>query len=341
MTTAEARALLLALLPDGYDRWFDLRAPDPSKPGDTGSDAWRIVDGAAEQLALRVFTPAEQAALDANPTTMGTIGLAAWESALGLTASRIATQGTTTQRAAQVIARLREYGLPTLANIKAALAAVLGYVPTILEHDRATLTAARTVAFASLPATLTASATTSFTFTIADNAPCSKMGAQLTFKITANDLARMSLRITGPDATTNLWPTLGVGAAAAVTMTIGAPSFAGKQATGTWTVAFTESSGVAGTLGTLATAGLFVDGIGRDVLSGADGLGANVFEWAVLVDMGLVSAATFDLELARRIVARWNPAHARGYLARKNTGGGTFAIFDDSLTPLDGGIFDT
>lgn len=328
MTTVEARALLLALLPDGYDRWFDLRAPDPSKPGDTGSDAWRIVDGAAEQLALRVFTPAEQAALDANPTTMGAIGLAAWESALGLTASRIATQGTTTQRAAQVIARLREYGLPTLANIKAALAAIAGYVPTILEHDRATLTTANTRVFLGLPVTIPASASVEVDVFVPDNGWCSRMGAQLLVTITHPQVQSLVASLISPDGRLATWTSLGTGSVTSQRYVLSAVAFAGGAAGGLWRAFIFDGSGNAGTWVAGAGDGIFVEGVNRSP-SGADGYGSRIFEWSAMINESLVAASSYDRAAVIQTSRRWNPAFCDGGVALVQTDGTIGALCDD------------
>ena len=67
------------------------------------------------------------------------------------------------------------------------------------------------------------------------------------------------------------------------------------------------------------------------IIRESEDLGAGIFEWAVLVDPAQLGPAA-DLEAARALVQRWNPAHCRGYFCQYATaaaGGGSAAIFDD------------
>src|SRR5690348_16970060 len=122
MTTTQAKVFLAGLLPPGFVRWFDFSA---------GSFGDLILEGAAEQFALRVATPTDIADANNNPWTLASDGIAAWESALGLTPPIGAVDGT---RLGAIIARLRETGsASTLPAIRAIIGPLLGYAdPTQL-----------------------------------------------------------------------------------------------------------------------------------------------------------------------------------------------------------------
>jgi len=328
--------MLLSLLPDGYDRWFDLTPPDPRVPSSTGSDAWRILDGAAEQLALRAVSPAEKAQLDANPLTATAVGVAAWEWALGLTLT--AAGKTLAQRQARVVARLREYGAPTLANIQAALAAILGYVPPILETSRGALMVINTQAVPGLPITVPARGVGLVNFNLVDNAPASMAGARLWVTITHPHVEELTVSLISPgSAASAQWEVPGSGAVVSHGYIFESPAFGGHAIEGSWQLQVRDTGGASP--GTALVASILVEGIGRDPSTGADGLGAAIFDWSVLVDESLVNLATYDRTTAREVVARWNPAFARGQLVVVNSLGTNYCIFDDPRTAFDGGLF--
>mgnify|MGYP007122146926 CR=1 FL=1 len=85
--------------------------------------------------------------------------------------------------------------------------------------------------------------------------------------------------------------------------------------------------------------GVFVEGIGINATSGAEGLGSAIFEWALRVDPARITPGTFDLPAVRSLIARLNPSHCRAFVVLKNQNGGNGAVFDDPNTPFDGGTF--
>lgn len=328
-TTAAEKEKLLALLPDRMGDWLALQP---------GSDPDKLLTAAAEGIAAETATPVEQVQADANPLTATIAGIGDWERVFKDAGGKVATYGSDEGRQAQMLSRFREAGASTLPNIRAALAAVCGYQPTILEHSRADLTAANTYTNAT-GALVAGGGSISQTITAADNAPASQAGARLGFNgLTASDLADLTITLTGPDATSVTWDATTPAAlrpiASEPAISLFAPQFAGKPINGTWTL---DVSSAAGDFA-LDYWTVFVEGIGR-AASGAEGLGANIFEWASIVDPAQMTPGTFDVELARDIVQRFNPSHARGYLALKNKNGGAAATFDDTNTPFDGGIF--
>lgn len=336
-TTAAEKEKLLALLPDRMGDWLALQP---------GSDPDKLLTAAAEGIAAETATPVEQVQADANPLTATIAGIGDWERVFKDAGGKVATYGSDEGRRAQMLSRFREAGASTLANITAALAAVTGNTTSIeiLEHSRADLTVAHEYTNAT-GAIYFGGGTETQSVSFGDNAPTSQAGARLYFNgLTASDLDDLTITLTGPDATVRTWPdpndaTKGRAElrpiATEPAISLFAPDFAGLPCSGTWTV---EVSSVAGDFAWDYWA-VIVEGIGRDPLSGADGLGANIFEWAALVDPAQVTPGTFDVELARDIVQRFNPSHARSYLALKNKNGGAAATFDDTNTPFDGGIF--
>lgn len=128
MTLAEARAILLSLLPPGIDGWTDFSED---------SDPDLLLKGLAAELVADGVDLTETLAAEVNPqTASSTGGLAAWLEAMALPA-----QVTEELERARVLARWRERGTPTIDNVKASVAAITGYEPTVIEHSRATLTA--------------------------------------------------------------------------------------------------------------------------------------------------------------------------------------------------------
>lgn len=327
-----ALQLVLQLTPPGFQRWMALEAAD-----DIGG-MWRAVAQSANAYGFAIL---DQLRAELGGRTM-VARLPDWEAILGVARSKLALFGTLDQRRALVIARRREWGLPTIPSIQGALQGLLGYVPTIIETDRPTLTAANTHALPSLPLTIPASGSVSAGVFIGDNAPASQMGAQFSITITHPHVEELVVTLLGPDSLAAVFTGLGTGSVTGKTYRFSAPSFAGHPITGTWQVFISDLAGVAtGTWSSHAGDGIFVEGIGRDPLSGADGLGANIFDWAVLINEASVSTTTYDFASVAALVQRWNPAHSRGYAVRYNSLGSstTECVFDDPKTPWDGGLW--
>src|SRR5574337_198263 len=137
MNQHEARAALKSLFPPGDE---DLYAWDNPQ-----SYVARELESIATAVRLKGTDAADQLRQEIRPQT-ATEKLADWERIFGLSQSRTAIYGTLDGRRSQVVARWRESGASTVPNIIAALAAVLGYQPQVLEHARAAMTAAHTYA---------------------------------------------------------------------------------------------------------------------------------------------------------------------------------------------------
>jgi hypothetical protein len=303
-----------------------------AQPNDGG--VGDVLGQSGQEINEDAFERVDALALEIFPS-LADERLPEWETALALTHSRMVSYGSVEQRQAQIVACLRENGASTKANIKAALTVVTGNAAaiTIVEHTRAAMDSANEYTFGAGAAVNPGA--NQWLIVAGDNAPCSDAGARLYLNVSGITAAEFSVTLTAPDTTSTTW-------AAGVIPTGGAivwwPGAANKDINGTWTVDIASTAAGAGSLGG-AGAWLLVEGIGRIGLTDVEGLGANIFEWAALIDTSLAVASLYDQVLAREIVNRWNPAHARGYLAQYNGLGGAVCIFDDALTPFDMGLF--
>ncbi len=253
-----------------------------------------------------------------------------WEQLFNLSKSAVSLYGSTLARQAQLVARWREFGPANPTIILAALQAVCGAgAVTILEHSRAVLTAENWYDFppASLPLTITASADSEIDVVCGDNAPASKAGARVTLRVTHPSVEDLYLTVYAPDGTASQRFYFGSGAVVSQDFAFRWKSAAGLDISGTWRIVISDGGGVGGTVEDPAgdgISGLFVEGLGRNQLTGAEGLAANIFEWSARVTESAV-ASTYDRNLVRELVRHWNPAHCRGYLVLSGVGDGVSA----------------
>ncbi len=318
LSTAQVKILLLALLPKGFTSWFDFSS---------GSFGDRIVEGAAEQFALRIAANTDVVDANNNPQTLTTVGLVDWEAALGLAGTPTATFGSTSARQAAVISRLREFGASSIPNIQAALAPILGYSPTIIETSRAALTAINAEDFG---ATIAASSTTTLSIVAGDNAPCSKAGARVVLFFNFPAPADLTWTLVGPDGTTVTWPNTIFGTAAipsaGYSHTLFGPQFSGKLVDGTWTLSVVNAGAHTGIIA--PDSYLIAEGIGRNRF-GAEGRAAQIFMWSAKIDESAVGP-NYNRAAAIEIASRWNPAHCDGGVALVQTDGGLGALCGDA-----------
>lgn len=330
LTNLEVEALLRAHFPPKFFEWF------LGERGDGGLGD--LLAAIAQELNADGFDLVDTLETEIFPSTADE-KLPEWEAAFGVSLSKIAVQGSTALRQAQVVARLREYGASTLPNIKAALAAVLGYQPDIREHSRATIRSANSYDFGPGGLTIPGAGSVTATVYVPDGPRTTEAGAQLDLYVdNVPAIESIGVTLTSPAAVTKTW--------AAGTLTRDTGNWVGGQIRlamldvastspyGTWTLTLTNADAAAATL---TDAPLFVEAVGRGLL-GSEGLAANVFEWCVLVDPTLLGA-TYDIPLARKIVQRWNPAHCRGYLCVMAGTGDESGVYDDQNSTVDGCVF--
>lgn len=342
ISRAEAKRLLVSMLPDGADQHYDL-------DGDIGKIVYALGGG-----AKAMFDACENLLLELDPAT-ATEKIPDWEAALGLSQTRIANFGTIQQRRNQVLAYLRNYNAGfSLDEIRAAVQPFLLYaVPgqiQILETDRAALTTLHTYAASGTPLVLGGSSSGSIAFSVPDDGDVTEAGVHLTVNLTGT-IDQLTFILLGPQG----WPQVGMflpghlgsGAVVATSYTVYAPrdrifysgavgfTIAGKVG-GTWLLLI--ATGAAGA--TIHSASIFVEGIGLDA-SGNAGLGAAMYEFAVVVDPALLGGGFLggnsDVDAAREVLQRLRPAHLKASLVTKNSvvGGGLMAIPDDPATIPD------
>lgn len=322
LTDREVEGLLRSLFPEKTFDWLE------AEEGDGGIGD--LLLALAEELNADAFELIDQLMKEVNPATAEQ-SLPEREASMGLDASRVALYGDTASRQAQLIARWRERGTPTIDRVYAALVAVCGPTSvTILEHTRAQVSAVNWRDIAGLPLAIPSSADLDIPFTCGDNAPASRAGAQVTVRITHPSVEDLTLKIIAPDATESASMTFGSGAVVERDFRFFWPGAAGKTIDGTWTVRITDNGASGGTVEDPAAdgvSGLLVEGIGR-AANGADGLAAIIFEWSAVIDES-VGSSTYDRASVLAIVKRWNPAHERGGVALYQTDGVLGALGDD------------
>lgn len=332
--TADVLAFLLQGLPAGQTENVWDFAPSPSDPD--FYEEWRAI---AQALDTFVVGRLEAMTREQNPAT-AVEKLPDFEQLMGLSFSDLVVRGTTEQRQAQVVSRIREPGAATLPGIRALLQPYLRYDDPsqiqVLETDRAALTAAHSYAFPGLPAAMPVAGLFDVVDlgVIADGGRVSDAGAQVFVTVTGPiDSMAFVLTCTGAEPVNFLAGSLGIGGVTNTTFVLQAPELAGVSldARPAWKL-FYRSLGNAATL---ESAALFVEGIGRDA-AGVDALGAVIFEWAVVVDP-LLTGAGADLIGAAAAVQRIAPAHTQATLFVKK-GGNLLAIPDLDTTLPDTSI---
>lgn len=334
MTLSEVREQLLAALP-------------PGMPQRLGPDLRAYYEGIAEVLKTWCADIVDRLRREANPRTCEQM-LSRWEAALALTETTVAKFGTTAQRQRQVIAKLRERGSLSIPDIRAVMQMFFLYADPsaiqVLETSRSALKALHTHAASGLPAAITVFPGLAVTWDITkDVGDVSEAGAQVQINITGQ-LEDLMFELVGPLGSTQkaTWDEgyLGTGAVVAQSYMLYAPrdkvfgvppntwSIAGPIY-GRWTLKALRT-GIP--LATLHSASLFVEGIGR--VPGGEGLGAAMYEFAVVADGALLGSG-YDLNAAYDALQRIKPAWS---VARMAMGGGLLAIPDLPETLPDASI---
>lgn len=333
MTDQEVKDLLIGGMPPGEDRPWDYER------GLVG----KIMLGLAKGHRATCLDWIERLRAEVNPLTL--TDPAAWEAAFGITHSITAMLGTAEQRKQQVIGKHREVGEATFNNIRALMQPFFRYADPrriqIIEPDRIALRTAHTYAFGSMPLTIpvAASSVTCEAY-VNDDSVAGLAGAQVFINISGY-LEEIEFMLIGPgpdvkkDRVYFRPGHLGSGQVTTTNLRLDAPELARRPLHGTWTLA-TLSRGPH--TGTLHSAGVYVEGVGRD-FRGLDGLGAALFQWGVVFDPTLVRAgAAYDLDGARKVIPRVAPAHTLGLLLYKAPTGTLYAIPDTDTAIPDAGI---
>lgn len=332
----EVAALLKSLLPKGIERWMEIEEGD----GGIGD----LLLAMAAEANADGFAVVDRLALEANPHT-SVQSLPEHEAAIGVDRSKIAQYGTNAARQAHLVSRWRERGTPTPSRILAAVQALTG--PTaaeLIETSRSILTAALwyNIPAAYLNYPITASADTEIPIIAADNAPASNAGARFTVRITHPSIEDLYLIMYAPDGTASSRYYFGSGSVTGQDFVFYWPGASGLGISGAWRFVISDGGGAGGTIDDPAgdyINGLSVEGIGRTVFGGPEGLGSAIFDWAIAVNEAVASTATYDRTAVGDTVRRWNPTHTNGRLALYMTGGTLGATYDDPNALFDICVF--
>lgn len=325
MSTAEElqQALIGAFPPGTHDRidWEDA-------PG-------KHLLAISRTVLAKGVLPVDELIANTCPLTATSARLVDWERALGLSASRTGRFGTLEARRRAVIARLREYGPPTIPMIQSVVAPLLDYAdPTelvILEASRSELRTAHT--YTGVLTSASTALTCVYTWRVFDDGRLSDSGVQLDVTLTHSDLTKLSVYVVAPSGETATASVFGRGAAAGATVRVCLPHMVASSVAGLWTAEFTASAGA----GTVDAVEAFVEGAGRDS-SGRPGLSAAKFELGVVYEEDKSSGAA-DIDAARKAIARITYATRIGALILREADGVlpageyTFLPDDDNAIP--------
>ena len=311
------KAALIGAFPPGSHAVIDW---DGSPGAHMGACAKVLQKGVDAVNLLRV---------EVNPLTM-TQKLGEWERALGL-GPDAAALADVPQRRRAVTSRFREIAATTTKpNVQAIIAPLLAYSdPSSLAVVEVSAAAIRTAHSYIWEGTQTFSGSTVIGLYVRDDAKVSDAGAVLDIEITHTDVSVISCDLTAPDntAVSITAGSVGRGAASTTTYRLYFPTMAGVacggREGGLWRFAI-RTDGT--TTGTLFSAKLYVDGIGRP-LPGQDALGAVAYRWAVVVEDSKLGTG-YNTYQAREALQRINYAARSVALARRSVGAGALAAGD-------------
>lgn len=329
MTQADAKRLLISLLPDGSEDLYALDNTDLIG-GWINSLAGALKECGADRLDTLIR--------ELNPATISE-NIEAWEAATGLSQTPIALYGSTEQRKNAVLAVLRMRGAFSLDDIRAILQPYFLYAdPTqieILEPNRTAQRTAHTYAGSALGPSPAVFGSVS----VADDPRVSPAGAILTFALTTTRLDALVLTVSGPGGyfaqrVAGFFDTEAT-SVVGQTYRVNLPEFAGQTINGTWTVEWFSSALVNVTI---LSWSLFVEGLGMNYAGSpptpnGEGLGAAQFDFVVVADPALLGTG-YDLDGAQRALTRWKPAHTQGGITILSDALGTVCAIPDTINAI-------
>lgn len=325
MNATEAAQELRECFPPGTKDWLDFADPDGPGP---------LTEALGAALYDTDVKPTDQLRKEVNPSTCEG-GQAEWERTLGLTGTDTSRFGDVLARRAQIMSRLRESGATTVPLIQSVIAPLLDYADpsqlVVREVSRSFLRSAHSY-FAVGPLTIGLT-TVQLQFLVRDTAKVSKCGAQVDLNLMHPMLQDVRVSLTSPDGRFIqkgfVEPRLGEGPVNNF-IRIYFPEMIGAQVAGIWTLQITAL-----TPGVATSAFLFVEGFGRDA-SGADGLSAAKFHWAVVAEPALMGPRA-DRAAAAAAIRRINYATRNGVLAFRSSGAGALPAGQLAAIPDDPG----
>lgn len=317
-TLDEIRESLISLFPEGtlYD-WYN-----------SLSWVYQNLDGIAQSFLTYCYNMLDTLRQETNPATV-IQKLPEWEAALGISSGYAALKGTTAQRQAAVLGKLREFGAFTSWLVQSVLGPVLGYVNpqslVVYETKRVNLTAIHTyydIPAAPISIPNAPSSPLLRTIWVPDGGLLGKTGAQVTVRITHPNVEQLTFILTAPGAPydpisgakyapmSKTWANIGSGNVTNQDFILYGASLAGSQAGPGWTLSVQGQNG--GTSGTLVQWNIFVEGYGLG------GLGGDIEYWGAFADPALVgqSGIPADYAGAEAAIQRIKHAHTIGHLIR-------------------------
>lgn len=311
LTTAEVKKFLQSCFPLGSEMLYDW--------DNSAANIGQFFTGIAGAWKTYGTDILDTLRLEINPGTC-TQNIPVWESALGLRDTPIAKFGTTIQRRNAILAWLRQSTTFSVADCQSIIQPYFLYSdPTaiqIMETNRTNLDTLLNFVGTAFGA-IALSASTFRTVDILDDPRVDTGGVRLHFRLSGT-LDQIGIFLIGPDGTQAAWETgyLGSGVTALTHYYLRAPQFIGKAIKGTWTFGIWNGPAAAA----ITTWDLMVEGVGANYdINGAytgEGLGAAMFELAVVADTALLGTG-YDLVGALRALQRWKPAHVRATIVQK------------------------
>lgn len=313
----DARKAIIAALPEGSTDLYDFE--------ETGYFG-RTLTGQASAVKAAGYDQIDRTYLEISPLTC-VEKIPDWEAALGLSETPIAKFGTLIQRRGAILGKLRESGTSSLDDIRTAVQPYFMYADQnaieIIETDRAALRTLNTyfTRTTPLPVVIGAASTGFANWVVRDGPRAGDAGATLYLTLTGT-LEQIYVELRGPvGIAVFMIGSLGRGAVVNEPLTLRSKNFVGFPINGNWEMSLITGADPA----EIANAELFVEGVGRHP-DGSQGLGAAMYEFAVVADPSLLGTG-YDIEGAYRAIQRIKPAHTIATIIQK-TGADACAIPD-------------
>lgn len=318
--SAELKNTLLSSLPPGVS---DQLAPD-------------VVEhfGAVASTMQHGVDVVDTLAINASPLIAGSERLRDWERYLGTADTRTALWGTLDARRAAVISRLREYGTPTSAMIRAVLAPLLGYSDsstlTLLEPSRTSIRTTNEYLGSLGNASMSLVSPGIWIFWVSDGGRCAGVPVLDVTITTTDDNTATAIGLQGPSGQLYMVYDKLRGTAATQTYRVYFPAAVAETSVmGRWR-AFVYLSGV--NTGTFDGARLFVEGVDR-----SGGKASGLYEWAAVFEP-TKSSGSPDFPAALAAAGRLGLATRRGGIVHIADAGVGLAAGDYGMIPSDNAV---
>lgn len=301
-----ARRYLLNLLPPGWEYLYD---------DSSSGDVYLLFDALGALVKAYGFDLLEALRRELIPGPGLVQKLADWEKALGISSQLSAVFGSTAQRQAAVVAKLREFGAFCDPVVTSILGPLLGYADStpvrLVKADRGALRLAHSYGF-SADVPVANGASMDIPIYVGDAGLASRAGAQLTLNFAAATMTGVTVTLKSPwGLVSDSWSSPGNGS---TLMRLASTKFAGKPVHGSWVLTVANASGGAITL--YSDRWLFVEGIAV-----AQDTGGASAHWGVYADPAHLGerGSPPDLPAIRKVIERIKHSHTVGRLIQSLT----------------------